>query len=188
MGARRRSDGRGLSRLTASHAPSMVVQAMDFQVWLRLEDRVDAATRIDTARSLTREIGGDPGAVDRAQFGRLPGTTDRTPSRVRDGRASFVVLRSASRTATIPIPRDVTPSDGRPGGGDHDEAGGGQEDVASVGDRDFAVACRLLEAGADDHTIAATIASVRGFDPKCGGDYLPRTIRAARRHIQRRRP
>ena len=178
-----------LNRLTASHAPSMVVQVVDgFQVWLRLEERVDATTRLDVARSLTRESGGDPRTVDRAQFGRLPGTTDRTPSRVRDDRALFVVLRSASRTAAIPLPPDVTRTDGqRNRGGKDDEAERGKEDIAMPGNRDFAIACRLLEDGADDHTIAAAIAAVRGFDPKCLGGYLPRTIGAARRHIQTRR-
>ena len=176
-----------LNRLTAAHAPSMVVQTGDgFQVWLRLEERVDAMTRLDVARSLTRESGGDPGTIDRAQFGRLPGTTDR--SRVRDGRAPFVVLRSASRTASIPIPPDVTRPEGRrKGGGGDDHAKRGKEDIATPGDRDFAIACRLLEDGADDHTIAAAIAAVRGFDPKCRGGYLPRTISAARRHMQTRR-
>ena len=53
--------------------------------------------------------------------------------------------------------------------------------VGDWSDRDFAIACRLLEVGATDHTIAATIAAVRSFDEKCHGDYIPRTIRAARR-------
>ena len=177
-----------LNRLTASHAPSMVVQVVDgFQVWLRLEERVDATTRLDVARSLTRESGGDPRTVDRAQFGRLPGTTDRTPSRVRDGRALFVVLRSASRTAAIPLPPDVTRTGGQRNRGGKDEAERGKEDIAMPGNRDFAIACRLLEDGADDHTIAAAIAAVRGFDRQCRGGYLPRTINAARRHIQTRR-
>ena len=55
------------------------------------------------------------------------------------------------------------------------EAERGKEDIATPGDRDFASACRLLEAGADDHTIAAALAAVRGFDTKCPGGYLPRT-------------
>ena len=50
-----------LNRLTAAHAPSMVVQTADgFQAWLRLEEPVDATTRIDVARSLTRRVGGRP--------------------------------------------------------------------------------------------------------------------------------
>ena len=178
-----------LDRLTAAHAPSMVIQTVDsFQAWLRLEVAVDASIRLDVVRFLTRELGGESATIDRAQFGRLPGTTDRTPSRVRDGRASFVVLRSASRTAVTPIPADVTRTAGqRKGGGEDDEAKRGKDDIATSSDRDFAIACRLLENGADDHTIAAAIAAVRGFDPKCRGGYLPRTISAARRHIQTRR-
>ena len=98
-----------------------------------------------------------------------------------------MILRSASRTAAIPLPPDVTRPEGRrKGGGEDDEAERGKGDLAPPGDRDFAIACRLLENGADDHTIAAAIAAVRGFDPKCQGA-IPRTISAARRHIQTRR-
>ena len=179
-----------LDRLTNAHAPNMVVRTAvdDFQAWLRLAQPVGAAARIDIARSLMRESGGDAGAVDRAQLGHLPGTTDRTPSRVRDGRAPFVVLRSVSETAVTPVPLDVTRPDGRhKGGGEDVGAERGKENIATPGDRDFAIACRLLEAGADDHTIAAAIAAARGFDPKCEGGYLPRTIRAARRRLQTRR-
>ena len=95
---------------------------------------------------------------------------------MRDDRASFVVLRSLSRTAVTPIPLDVPRLDDRhKGGGEDVEAERGKEAIATPGDRDFASACRLLEAGADDHTIAAALAAVRGFDTKCPGGYLPRT-------------
>ena len=43
--------------------------------------------------------------------------------------------------------------------------------------RDFAIACWLLEAGADDHTIAATLAAARDFDPKCEGPSRERSGR-----------
>lgn len=176
-----------LVQLTAAQRPSMIVQTVDcFQAWMRLDEPVDAATGIEVARSLTRRVGGDPGTIDPAQIGRLPGTTDR--SRVRDGPAPFVVLRFASRTAAIPVPRDVKRPDGQcKGRREDDESKRGQEDIATPGDRDFAITCRLLEDGADDHTIAAVIAAVRGFDAKCQGGYVPRLISAARRHIQTRR-
>ena len=177
-----------LRRLTAAHVPNMVVQmAVDrLQAWLKLEEPVDVTTRIDVARFFTREIGGDPDTVNVEQFGRLPGTTDRTPSRVRRDLAPFVVLRAASSTVGIPIPPAVARPDGRgrTGGGAQGEVERGKEDIERSGDRDFAIACRLLEAGADDHTITATIAAVRGFDRKSAGGYIPRTIRAARRHLQ----
>ena len=78
-----------LKRLSASHPPNMVVQTAveRFQAWLRLTEPVDCATRVDVARVVTRESGGDPDAVDGAQFGNLPGTTNRVPSSVREGRA-----------------------------------------------------------------------------------------------------
>ena len=184
-----------LTRLSASHPPNMVVQTAveRFQVWLRLNEPVDCATRIDVARVVARESGGDPDAVEGAQFGYLPGTTNRMPSRVREGRAAFVVLRSTSSAAVTPIPAGAVRSDGPSHAGrrgsDEQETGMEQdnEHVGDRSDRDFAIACRLLEAGATDHTIAATIAAVRSFDETCRGDYIPRTIRAARRHITTRR-
>ena len=179
-----------LNRLTAAHVPSMVIQtaADSFQVWLRLERPVDAVTRTAVARFFTRECGGDVDVVDGAQFGLIPGTTNRTPSRVRDGRALFAILRSTSTKAVTPFPPDLELPGGwtRPRGGGDVEVEGGIENYEPSGDRDFAIACRLLEAGADDHTIAAAIAVVRGFDRKSRGGYIPRTIRAARLHIQTR--
>ena len=76
----------------------------------------------------------------------------------------------------------------RPGGGAELTAAGeeaaGRRDDPDRSRRDFAIACRLLETGAGDHAIAATIAAARGFDPQCAGAYIPRTIRAARLHLQ----
>ena len=183
-----------LTELSASHLPNMVVQTAveRFQVWMRLEEPVDGATRIDVARLITRDSGGNPDAVDGAQFGCLPGTTNRMPSSVREGRAAFVVLRSASSAAVTPIPAGAVRSDGpsHAGRGGNDERktelARNHERVGDGSNRDFAIACRLLEAGATDHTIAATIAAVRNFDEKCHADYIPRTIRAARRHLQTR--
>ena len=183
-----------LKRLSAAHPPNMVVQmAVEcFQAWLRLEEPLDLVTRIDVARAVTREIGGDPDTVDGAQFGYLPGTTNRMPPRVREGRAAFVILRSTLSAAITPIAAGAMRTDGRNQTGERGEDGRkgwmeqGIERADDRSDRDFAVACRLLEDGGDDHTITATIAAVRGFDRRCQGDYIARTIRAARRHIQAR--
>ena len=183
-----------LNRLSDAHSPNIVVQSAveSFQAWLRLEEPVDFTLRIDIARFFTREIGGDPNAVNGAQFGHLPGTTNRMPSRVRAGRAAFVILRSTSSAAVTPVPVGASRTDGRDhmGGREGDGQKGWAvqhiERAEDRSDRDFAIACRLIETGADDHTIAATIAAVRDFDPKCEGDYIARTTRAARRHIQTR--
>lgn len=163
-----------------------------FEAWLRLAAPADLATRTAVARFFTRKAGGDPGAVRGAQLGHLPGTTNRAPAAAGDGPASFVVLRSRSPSAVTPIPRELARSAGLRRGGGGEPAGG--EEPAWYRDgpssdqsrRDFAIACRLLEAGSDDHTIAATLAAARGFDPQCEGAYIPRTIRAARLHIQNR--
>ena len=183
-----------LKRLSAAYPPHMVVQTAveSFQAWLRIEEPLDVATRIDVARAVTREIGGDPDTVHVTQFGHLPGTTNRMPSQVREGRAAFVILRSVSSAALTSIPAGASRTDGRDHAGGRGNAGRkgwmeqDTEHAEDRSDRDFAIVCRLLEAGADDHTIAAAIAAVRGFDPKCQGDYIARTVRAARRHIQTR--
>ena len=170
----------------------MVVESSPgiFEAWLRLAAPVDLDTRTAIARFFTREAGGDPGAVRGAQLGHLPGTTNRAPARAGDGPASFAVLRSRSPSAVTPIPREVERSAGRrrSGGGElaGEEEPAGHRDEPSPDQirRDFAIACRLLEAGSDDHTIAAAITAARGFDPQCEGAYIPRTIRAARLHLQ----
>ena len=173
--------------------PGLVVESSPgvFEAWLRLAAPVDLDTRLAVARFFTREAGGDAAGVRPAQLGHLPGTTNRTPSRADDSLAPFAVLRSRTPTAVTPMPREVERSAGeRVGGGGEPTSAG--EDPAGRRDgpssdqsrRDFAIACRLLEAGAGDHTIAATIAAARDFDPQCAGAYLPRTIRAARLHIQ----
>ena len=174
--------------------PGLVVESSPgiFEAWLRLAAPVDLATRTAVARFFTREAGGDPAAVRTAQLGHLPGTTNRTPSCAGAGQAPFAVLRSSS-TAVTPIPREVERSAGERGGGggelpavEEDPAGRRDGPSPDQSRRDFAIACRLLEAGADDHTIAATIAAARDFDPQSAGAYIPRTIRTARLHLQTR--
>ena len=174
-------------------APGLVVESSPgvFEAWLRLAAPVGAGARTAAARFFIREAGGDPGAVSGAKLGHLPGTTNRTPACIRDGQAPFAVLRSSSRSAVTPVPNEVERSadERRGGGGDaasaeEEPAGRRYDPSPDQNRRDFAIACRLLEAGADDHTIAATIAATRDFDPQSEGAYIPRTIRAARRHIQ----
>ena len=53
--------------------------------------------------------------------------------------------------------------------------------------RDFAVACRLIEAGREDEEIMRAIQAAR-LDAKAQRrDYLERTVRAARAHIGRKK-
>ena len=178
-------------RLTV--VPGMVIESSPgiFEDWLRLTAPVDLSARIAIARFFTQEAGGNPAAVRHAQLGHLPGTTNRTPGCVRDAQAPFSVLRSRSRSAVTPIPCEVVrPGDplcgegGQPKTADEKPAERQDNRGPDQSRRDFAIACRLLEAGADDHAIAAAIAAVRGFDAQSEGAYIPRTIRAARLHIQ----
>ena len=178
----------GLGRLAA--APGLVVESSPgvFEAWLRLAAPLDAAARTAAARLFTREAGGDAGAVRAVQLGHLPGTTNRAPGCAGDGPPFFAALRSRSPSAVTPIPRAVEPLIGQHSGGRGELAAAGGEatgrDDPDRSRRDFAIACRLLETGAGDHTIAATLAAARGFDPQCAGAYIPRTIRAARLHLQ----
>ena len=179
----------GLDRLAA--APGMVVESSPgvFEAWLRLAAPVDSGARGAAARLFTREAGGDAGAVPAAQLGHLAGTTNRAPARAGDGPAFFAALRSRSPSAVTPIPRAVAPLIGQRRGVGGDPAAAGEKTAGGRDDpdrsrRDFAIACRLLEAGTSDHAIAAAIAAARGFDPQCAGGYIPRTIRAARLHLQ----
>ena len=75
--------------------PSVIVETspQSFQAWIRVADRASAELRLEIARDLARELGGDPGGVGARQYGRLAGFTNRKPKhRQTDGLAPFVLL------------------------------------------------------------------------------------------------
>ena len=164
-----------LNRLTASHAPSMVVRTvvdgLPGLVEARTE-RVDATTRLDVARSLTRESGGDPRTRSTGRSSAAcPARPTATPSpgARRTVRCSWscAPLSTDGRQSSTSARCDADPTASATEEERMTRRSAGKEDIAMPGNRDFAIACRLLEDGADDHTIAAAIAAVRGFDPKC---------------------
>lgn len=65
----------------AGHAPAVAIQTSpgSCQAWVRLGRPLPAVVRHGISRELARLYGGDPGAVDPHQSGRLCGLTNRKP-------------------------------------------------------------------------------------------------------------
>lgn len=83
-------------------APAAVMETSrgNFAAWVQVappgapEPSPEAATAI--AQGLAKAYGADPSAADYAHVSRLPGFTNRKPSRQVDGKAPFVLLREAT--------------------------------------------------------------------------------------------
>ena len=138
-----------LDSLRECHPPGLVVETSpgSFQAWIRVQEPVPVAARTSIARTLAEIYAGDPGAVGAHQFGRMPGTTNRKPSRrLPDGRSPFAALRHAGdEIATIEIRENDTAPTTRTaavttGEKRYDDALRDQSRV------DFAIACRLGDA------------------------------------------
>lgn len=174
-----------LEKVRTGHPPGMIVETSpgSFQAWIRIQRPADSATRTAIARTLMETYGGDPGGVGGDQFGGLPGTTNQKPERRGlGGHAPFATLRHAGDdVVTVTIPEITT----RPpplAAGERTPARDGVDQSA----RDFAMACRLIEAGRQDEEIGRAIRAVRvqlGSPKADRPDYIERTIRAARRHV-----
>lgn len=94
--------GRGvLDQMKAQgHAPAVAVETSpgSFQAWVRLGRAVPALVRHGISRRLKELYGGDPGAVDPHQSGRLAGFTNRKPEHEGaggQGRYPFAMLLNA---------------------------------------------------------------------------------------------
>lgn len=175
-----------LEKVKGRHPPGIVVETSpgSFQVWVCIQMPVRVEIRTSIARRLAQTYRADPGAVGGHQFGRCPGTTNQKPNRRRpDGRAPFAALRHTSdANAAVEIPAaDTHPTTRQPA------VAMEKDPTARIGDqsrRDFAIACRLVELNRADDEIAAAIQAAR-LDRKAQRvDYLERTIRAARQHIE----
>ncbi len=172
----------------AGHPPGLVCETSpgSFQAWLRWPAPLDYGERTRAARALMRLYDGDPGGVGGHQPGRAPGTTNKKPSRRQaNGLAPFARLRHAGDEVIDPGGLDLEadgepiPTRGRPGGRGKE---GGSEDQSR---RDFALACRLVEAGRSEAEIGAAIRAVRSDRKGERADYIQRTIRAAQARVER---
>ena len=117
----------------------------------------------------------------------MPRDDESEADQKASGRLGTVAaLRHAGpEIATVEIPQGDTHPATRLAPG----AAGETDPIGRTGDqsrRDFAMACRLVEMNRSDDEIAAAIRAVRN-DPKAHRvDYIERTIRAARRHVEQK--
>jgi len=82
--------------------PSLVVETspQNYQAWLWMGRALPAEERLQLSRDITREFGGDTGAIGSLRYGRLPGFTNRKEKhRQANGMAPFVLLRREGREA-----------------------------------------------------------------------------------------
>jgi len=82
----------------AGHEPALVLETSpgNLAAWVRVGHglRVEEATVLN--RRMAKEYRADPAAIDPQHLSRLPGFTNRKPSRLRpDGQAPFVLIREA---------------------------------------------------------------------------------------------
>ena len=81
----------------AGHAPAVVTETStgNVQAWVRLGTPCSAAIRHEVSRNLAQLYGGDPGAVDPHQSGRLAGFTNRKPQYKTARGFPYVLLLNA---------------------------------------------------------------------------------------------
>lgn len=82
------------------HPPAVFTETSpgNCQAWLRLGKPVPAELRLEIARNLAMEYGGDPGAVGAHQAGRLVGFTNRKPKHKTARGFPFAMLLNAPGT------------------------------------------------------------------------------------------
>lgn len=189
----------------AGHDPAVTVETSpgSVQAWLRLGRPASAEVRHDVSRHLTHLYGGDPGAIDPHQSGRIAGFTNRKPEHKSARGFPFVLLLSAPgkvapasaeliHPAEVRIQTELQRQQSRftklkvdAGEGEvadtlisawereYKDRGG---DLSSV---DFAVCCQALKAGHEPDNIAAALEVVADRKGRHTRDYAERTVRAA---------
>ena len=185
-------DADAFTHLQDEHPPAVRIQTSpgNWQAWLRVDRDLDIDERTAAGRWLARRYGADPGAVGGVQFGRCPGFTNRKPSRqLPSGLYPFATLALDSI-----VPDAIVRLDGalaaavadptRAAAGAAGETGrrtpGHGRDQSRI---DFAIACRLVEAGRTDDEIARAIRAARRDRKAERADYIERTVRGARARV-----
>jgi hypothetical protein len=148
------------------------------QVWIVCSRALSRAERQDVARSLSRLIGSDPGAISEPRWGRLAGYRQRKPG--NEGFMTRIISASNDRPALDPAPHLKTaPSSPAPAGGvvaysPIGTTGGDQSR------REFAFACHALRRGMTPTEVAAAVAAhVAATGRRKSAGYAERTVAAA---------
>jgi hypothetical protein len=151
------------------------------QVWIVCSRALSRAERQDVARSLSRLIGSDPGAISEPRWGRLAGFRQRKP-----GKEGFMTRVAAAaepdRPPLDPAPHLAAPSSPAPAGGvvayspiPSPGTTGGDQSV-----REFAFACHALRRGMSPVEVEAAIEQhVAATGRRKSRDYAARTVAAA---------
>lgn len=193
----------------AGHDPAVTVETSpgSVQAWLRLGHPISAEVRHEVCRYLAKLYGGDPGAIDPHQSGRIAGFTNRKPQYKSAKGFPFVLMLSAPgkvapasaeliRAAKVRIWTDlekqqsrieklkVDASEGEAADNlisawerEYKDRGG---DLSNV---DFAICCQVLKAGYEPDNIAAALEAVADRKGRHARAYAERTVRAAVRSL-----
>ena len=174
-----------LARLSERWTPALVVETRpgSVQAWCRLPALCDVEERTAVARTFVAHRAA-PGGAGGARYGSIPGTTNRTPEWVQpDGRPPFARLRSANPDAIAELPTPFTHARALA-----DKDPRNRTVHRSPSAQDFAIACRLFEAGAPVEAVRRTIAEVRGHNAESDrDDDIERTVQAAQRTVHKAR-
>lgn len=199
-----------LSRFTpetmkaAGHDPAVVIETSpgNCQVWLRLGVPCSSTIRHEVSRELAGLYGGDPGAIDPHQSGRLAGFTNRKGEHRTSKGFPFVLLLNAPgkpasgastliRTAESRIQKEINAKPVAVSAND----GTAADDLISAWEReyierggdlsgvDFSVCCQALKAGRQPDDIAAALEAVADRKGRHAKGYAERTVRAAVRSL-----
>lgn len=190
----------------AGHDLAVVIETSpdNLQGWLRLGRPCSSEVRHEVARALAKLYGGDPGAVDPHQSGRLAGFTNRKPAHKTAAGFPFVLLLNAAGKPATAADELIRSAETAIRDRAHDKArylaqaasisasGGTASDdaVASWTARyrekgcnpsniDFSICCQLLKRGIHADDIAATLEIVADRKGKFASSYAERTVAAA---------
>jgi hypothetical protein len=189
----------------AGHEAAVVVETSpgNCQAWIRLGVACSASIRHEVSREIAGLYGGDSGAIDPHQSGRLAGFTNRKAEHRTTKGFPFVLLLNAPGkpasgastligTAEARIQKQETTvrvitvfaDDGKAADDlvatweqEYHERGG---DLSAV---DFSICCQALKAGHGPDDIAASLETVADRKGRHAQEYAERTVRAAVRSL-----
>lgn len=188
-------------------APAVLIETSpgQGQVWVKLGEPTPAPVRHEIARALMERYGGDPGAVDPHQAGRLAGFTNPKPERRGTRGAPFVLLHSyagrvaqaardllATARAAVTGREPVRPIQPAPHAPEalvgwwlrERDAAPEPRDLSAV---DWGLTHRALDAGHAPEDVAAALEAASDRKGRHAADYAARTTGKAVAHRLSRR-